>query len=66
MNLLSILLNTYFLLGLLALIYVFCKRKLASVVFITNFLLNTYMMNILKSSYQEPRPFWASKDVKLL
>ena len=64
MNLLSLLVNTNFLIAILGIIFVSHKSKVASLVFLTNFLMNTYFMNILKFSYQEPRPFWYDSGVQ--
>lgn len=64
MNILSLLVNTNFLIAILAVIYISHKSKVASLVFLTNFLINAYLMNILKFSYQEARPFWYTSSVK--
>lgn len=61
MNILSILVNTNYLIAILAVIYISHKAKLTSLVFLSYFLGNVYLMNVLKLSYQEPRPFWYSK-----
>lgn len=66
MNTVSLLANTHFILTLLIVLYVVFKRKLAVMVYVSYFLLNTYLANVLKMSYQEPRPFWAAHGVKKL
>ena len=66
MNLISLLANTHFILALLVIVYTFFKRKLAVLVYISYFLLNAYMVNILKIGYQEPRPFWTASEIKKL
>lgn len=52
MNIFSLLANTNFILGLLILLYSVFERKLAVLVYVSYFLANTYLINILKMSYQ--------------
>lgn len=66
MNLISVLFSTNFLIALLLVVYICFKRKLASIVFISNFIINVYMMKILKLCYQEQRPFWYDERIKQL
>ena len=52
MNIVSLLANTQCIILLLVVLYVVVKRKMAVFVYITYFLINAYLANILKLSYR--------------
>lgn len=41
-------------------------RKVTALVFMVYFIFNVYLMSLMKASFQEPRPFWYSDEVREL
>lgn len=65
-NLISLLVNTIVVCVLFGILYVCYQRKITIIVFLCYFLMNTYIMMIMKTSFQEVRPFWYAQDVQEL
>lgn len=63
-NLVSLLVNTIVVCVFFGLLYISFPRKITVLVFLSYFLINTYMMMIMKSSFQEVRPFWYDQDIR--
>ena len=65
-NLISLLVNTIVVCVFFGLLYICYVRKITVLVFLSYFLINTYIMMLMKTSFQEVRPFWYSADIKQL
>lgn len=63
-NLISILVNTIYVCIVFGLLYLTFPRKITVIVFLSYFLINTFIMMLMKGSFQEPRPFWYSQQVE--
>lgn len=66
MNIISNIFNPVLCAGYILVLYLLTARKLEVIAFLIWFLFLSWMVSLLKQVYQQPRPFWVSKDVQML